>query len=58
MPVLKRENQPDGYTLIMTSSTQAINATLYPKLPYDSMRDFSPVCLVGSSPLIVAVPAS
>jgi len=49
---------PDGYTLIMTSSTQAINATLYPKLPYDSMRDFSPVCLVGSSPLIVAVPAS
>jgi tripartite-type tricarboxylate transporter receptor subunit TctC len=47
---------PDGYTLIMTSSTQAINATLYPKLPYDSIRSFSPVCLVGSSPLIIAVP--
>jgi tripartite-type tricarboxylate transporter receptor subunit TctC len=49
---------PDGYTLIMTSSTQAINATLYPKLPYDSIRSFAPVCLVGSSPLIVAVPTA
>ena len=49
---------PDGYTLIMTSSTQAINATLYPKLPYDSIGSFSPVCLVGSSPLIIAVPPS
>jgi tripartite-type tricarboxylate transporter receptor subunit TctC len=47
---------PDGYTLIMTSSTQAINATLYPKLPYDSIKSFAPVCLVGSSPLIIAVP--
>jgi tripartite-type tricarboxylate transporter receptor subunit TctC len=49
---------PDGYTLIMTSSTQAINATLYPKLPYDSIKSFAPVCLVGSSPLIIAVPSS
>lgn len=46
---------PDGYTLIMTSSTQAINATLYPKLPYDSVRDFSPVTLVASTPLVVVV---
>src|SRR6267378_1568613 len=29
----------DGYTLIMTSSTLAINATLYPELPYDSIKD-------------------
>ncbi len=49
---------PDGYTLIMTSSTQAINATLYPKLPYDSIKSFAPVTVVGSSPLIVAVPPS
>jgi tripartite-type tricarboxylate transporter receptor subunit TctC len=49
---------PDGYTLIMTSSTQAINATLYPKLPYDSIKSFAPVCLVGSSPLIIAVPTA
>ena len=45
----------DGYTLIMTSSTQAINATLYPELPYDSIKDFAPVSLVASSPMIVAV---
>lgn len=49
---------PDGYTLITTSSTQAINATLYPKLPYDSVKSFQPISLVGSSPLIVAVPVS
>ena len=49
---------PDGYTLIMTSSTQAINATLYPKLPYDSIKSFAPVSLVGSSPLIIAVPTA
>jgi len=49
---------PDGYTLITTSSTQAINATLYPKLPYDSIKSFAPVTIVGSSPLIVAVPPS
>lgn len=49
---------PDGYTLIMTSSTQAINATLYPKLPYDSITSFAPVTIVGSSPLIIAVPPS
>jgi tripartite-type tricarboxylate transporter receptor subunit TctC len=53
---LVAKSAPDGYTLIMTSSTQAINATLYPKLPYDSIKSFSPVCLVGSSPLIIAVP--
>ena len=51
------KSSPDGYTLITTSSTQAINATLYPKLPYDSIRSFQPVSLVGSSPIIVAVPA-
>ena len=38
---LVAKSAPDGYTLITTSSTQAINATLYPKLPYDSVRSFS-----------------
>ena len=46
---------PDGYTLVMTSSTLAINVTLYPRLPYDSIRDFSPVSLVATTPLILAV---
>ena len=55
---LVAKSPPDGYTLVTSSSTQAVNATLYPKLPYDSIRSFSTVALVGSSPLIVAVPAA
>ena len=46
---------PDGYTLIMTSSSLAINAALYPKLPYESAHAFAPVSLIASSPLIVVV---
>src|ERR1700704_5419426 len=35
---------PDGYTLVMgTTGTHAINASLYPKLSYDPLRDFAPV---------------
>ncbi len=43
---------PDGYTLIMTSSTYAINPTLNPGLPY-TVKDFEPVSLIGSAPLIL-----
>jgi tripartite-type tricarboxylate transporter receptor subunit TctC len=54
MEILARAT-PDGYTLLTTSSSQATNATLYTKLPYDSIKDFSPVSMVGVSPLVVAV---
>lgn len=46
---------PDGYTLVLIPSNHAVNATLYAKLPYDSIRDFTPVSLAGSSSLVVAV---
>jgi tripartite-type tricarboxylate transporter receptor subunit TctC len=46
---------PDGYTLILIPSNHTVNASLYAKLPYDSIRDFTPVSLAGSSPLVVAV---
>lgn len=46
---------PDGYTLVLIPSNHAVNATLYAKLPYDSIKDFTPVSLAGSSPLVVAV---
>ena len=54
MELVARAN-PDGYTLILTSTTQPINAALYPKLPYDSLRDFAPISIVASSPLLVVV---
>ena len=46
---------PDGYTIVLIPSGHAVNATLYRKLPYDSIRDFSPITLAGSSPLVLAV---
>ena len=46
----------DGTTLIVGNvSTHAINAALYPKLPYDPVRDFAPVSLVGFVPYILVV---
>jgi tripartite-type tricarboxylate transporter receptor subunit TctC len=46
---------PDGYTIALIPSGHAVNASLYRKLPYDSIRDFSPISLVGSSPLTLVV---
>jgi len=47
---------PDGYTLwLQDITTHAINAALYSKLPYDSMKDFSFVALVASTPLMLVV---
>ena len=46
----------DGYTLLMaTVSTHAINPGLYSKMPYDPIRDFSPVSQVGVTPTIFGV---
>src|SRR3982075_4574092 len=43
--------EPDGYTLLMaTSTTLAINKTLYKKLPYDPVKDFTPIALVAAVP--------
>ncbi|MEI2415849.1 tripartite tricarboxylate transporter substrate binding protein [Orrella sp. JC864] len=49
---------PDGYTLLFQDvTTHAINASLYKKLPYDTEKDFTPVALVSSSPLMLVVNA-
>lgn len=50
----------DGYTLIMgTNATHAMNASLYSSVPFDHIRDFAPVALVGTLPLmIVAHPSA
>lgn len=47
---------PDGYTILLGNvSTLAIAPSLYTKLPYDPAQDFSPITLVGMSPLVFAV---
>jgi tripartite-type tricarboxylate transporter receptor subunit TctC len=46
---------PDGYTLIVVASGHPTNAFLYPKLPYDTFKDFTPISLLGSSPNILLV---
>jgi tripartite-type tricarboxylate transporter receptor subunit TctC len=48
---------PDGYTLIMVASGHATNPFLYPKIPYDTFKDFTPVSLLASSPNIMLVRA-
>ncbi len=50
---------PDGYTLLLTtSSTHAIGPALNAKIPYDAVRDFTPVTHVGNAPSILLVPNS
>ncbi len=46
---------PDGHTLLIASMGLAVNAVLYPKLPYDTLKDLTPVTLVGEQPNIVVV---
>ena len=45
----------DGYTLLLASQTNAISATLYKKLPFDPVGDFTPVTLIGREPGVVVV---
>jgi len=47
---------PDGYTLVMGAvATHAINPWLFPKLPYDPIKDFAPVTIVASVPNVLVM---
>lgn len=49
---------PDGNTLLMSFTSHAINASLYPSLPFDPIRDFTPLTCVATSPsVLVAHPS-
>jgi tripartite-type tricarboxylate transporter receptor subunit TctC len=50
------KSPPDGYTIwLQDITTHAINVALYSKLPYDSMRDFTYIAMVASTPLMLVV---
>ncbi len=49
------KSPPDGYTLLLAGTTLTINPSLYPNLSYDPIRDFAPLTLVATTPLILVV---
>jgi tripartite-type tricarboxylate transporter receptor subunit TctC len=44
---------PDGYTLLMATANVAINVSLYPKLPFDLVKDFAPITVLGASAFVL-----
>ena len=49
---------PDGNTLLAITLTHAANYTLFPKAPYNFLKDLKPVALLAGSPMLIVVPAS
>jgi len=46
---------PDGYTLLLAPTSHVINPSIYAKLPYDTAKDFAPITMVASAPILMAV---
>lgn len=56
---LVAKSPPDGYTLLSTGAgPHVINVSLFPKIPYDPVRDFASVTLMSINPLLMVVPAT
>jgi tripartite-type tricarboxylate transporter receptor subunit TctC len=52
------KSPPDGYTILLSSiATHALSPNLYAKVPYDPIRDFAPITLLGIAPTVLVVPA-
>jgi tripartite-type tricarboxylate transporter receptor subunit TctC len=50
--------KPDGYTLLLTNNTHVTNVSFFAKLPYEPVKDFEPISIVGSVPFVLGVNAS
>jgi tripartite-type tricarboxylate transporter receptor subunit TctC len=48
----------DGYTLLLVPTSHVINPSIFTKLPFDTVRDFTPISMVATTPILVAVPAA
>jgi len=49
------KSPPDGYTLLLTGTPHVISAHLYKKVPYDALKDFTPIALIASGPYALVV---
>ena len=52
---LTAKSPPDGHTLLLIPTTHAVNPGLFPKLPYDPIKDFSPVTLITATPFMLGI---
>ena len=52
------KSSPDGYTLMVHSSAHAVNASMYPVLPYDTVKDFVELATLGGQPNVLVVAPS
>src|SRR5688572_17840090 len=52
------KSPPDGYTILLSSiATHALSPNLYSRVPYDPVKDFAPITLLGIAPTVLVVPA-
>jgi tripartite-type tricarboxylate transporter receptor subunit TctC len=49
------KSAPDGYTLLVTANTIAVSPAAFPKLPYDVLRDLTPIALLADTPYVLTV---
>jgi tripartite-type tricarboxylate transporter receptor subunit TctC len=49
------KSPPDGYTLLMSTASLAVNVTLYPKMTFDVRKDLAPITQVASAPIVLVV---
>jgi tripartite-type tricarboxylate transporter receptor subunit TctC len=50
---LAAHSEPDGYTLLLTTSAYVVNPSLYAKAPYDPFKDFAPIAELATSPNVI-----